>query len=111
MSAKFEIYIDNSNDHRFRLKAANGENILASEGYSNKAAAKKGIESVKTNAPLDERYEKKVARDDSHYFVLKARNGETIGKSQMYTSASSRDKGIESVKSNAPKAVVEDLSQ
>jgi uncharacterized protein YegP (UPF0339 family) len=36
---------------RFHLKAANGEIIAASQGYETKAAAEKGIESVKTNAP------------------------------------------------------------
>lgn len=48
---KWEIFNDKAGDFRFRLKASNGEIILAaSEGYTAKASAKKGIESVKTNA-------------------------------------------------------------
>lgn len=35
---------------RFHLKAANGEIIASGQGYKSKAAAEKGIESVKTNA-------------------------------------------------------------
>jgi uncharacterized protein YegP (UPF0339 family) len=37
-------------DFRFHLKAANGEIIASGQGYKTKAAAEKGIESVKTNA-------------------------------------------------------------
>ena len=33
MAGKFEIYKDKRGEHRFRLKAGNGEIILASEGY------------------------------------------------------------------------------
>ncbi len=47
---KFEMYIDKAGEFRFRLKARNGEIILASEGYSQKAGCKNGIESVRKNA-------------------------------------------------------------
>ena len=33
MPGKFEVYKDKAGEHRFRLKAANGQNILSSEGY------------------------------------------------------------------------------
>ena len=48
---KFEVYVDKAGEFRFRLKARNGEIILASEGYSAKPGCKNGIESVKRNAP------------------------------------------------------------
>ena len=47
---KFEIYKDKAGEFRFRLKAKNGEPILASEGYTAKAGCVNGIESVKKNA-------------------------------------------------------------
>ena len=47
---KFEIYNDKAGEFRFRLKAKNGEVILASEGYKSKAGCKNGIESVVKNA-------------------------------------------------------------
>ncbi|MBE6125495.1 MAG: DUF1508 domain-containing protein [Erysipelotrichaceae bacterium] len=47
---KFEMYIDKAGEFRFRLKARNGEIILASEGYAQKAGCKNGIESVRKNA-------------------------------------------------------------
>ena len=48
---KFEIYKDKAGEFRFRLKAANGEIIAASEGYSSKQGAQAGIDSVKNVAP------------------------------------------------------------
>lgn len=48
---KYEVYTDNSGEFRFRLKASNGEIILASEGYKAKASCLNGIESVGKNAP------------------------------------------------------------
>ena len=47
---KFEIYTDKDGELRFRLKAGNGEIILASEGYSSMSGCKNGIESVRKNA-------------------------------------------------------------
>lgn len=47
---KFEVYTDKAGEFRFRLKAGNGEAILASEGYKAKASCKDGIESVRKNA-------------------------------------------------------------
>jgi uncharacterized protein YegP (UPF0339 family) len=95
----------------FNLKAANNQVILTSETYSTKAGVLSGIASVKQNAPNDSRYERKKAKDDSAYFVLKAVNAEPIGKSEMYSSTSKMEAGIASVKTNAPTAPVKDLTK
>ena len=51
---KWEIYMDRGEEYRFRLKASNGEIILAaSEGYSTKVSAKNGIESIQSNIDSD----------------------------------------------------------
>jgi len=50
---KFEIYKDKAGEFRFRLKARNGEPILASEGYTAKASCVNGVESVKKNAEAE----------------------------------------------------------
>ncbi|MBO9638744.1 MAG: YegP family protein, partial [Siphonobacter aquaeclarae] len=55
-------------------------------------------------------YDRKTASNGKYYFTLKAGNGQVIGTSQMYESASGRDNGIESVKKNAPDASIEDES-
>jgi uncharacterized protein len=50
MAGKFEIFKDKGGEYRFNLKASNGQVIASSEGYSAKASAVAGIESVKANA-------------------------------------------------------------
>jgi len=48
---KFEIYKGAQGKFRWRLRAPNGEIIATGEAYETKDSCKKGIESVKTNAP------------------------------------------------------------
>ena len=106
---KFEIKKRTNGEFQFNLKAGNGQIILTSEGYSAKDGCKNGIESVKKNAPDDNNYDRKTSSNGKYYFNLKAGNGQIIGSSEMYESASGRDNGIESVKTNAPDATIEDL--
>jgi len=106
----FELYQDKVKQYRFRLKAGNGQNILASEGYTTKSACENGIASVKTNAPNDVRYARLTAKNGSPYFNLKASNGQVIGTSEMYSSTSAMENGIASVKTNAPSAAIDDLT-
>ncbi len=108
--AKFEIYKDKRGEFRFRLKAGNGQTILASEGYAAKSGCNNGIASVKKNATDDARYERLESKSGSPYFNLKAGNSQVIGTSEMYSSTSAMENGINSVKTNAPDASVEDLS-
>ena len=96
-------------EFQFNLKAGNGQTILASEGYTTFAACENGIESVKKNAPEDESYERKISKNEKHYFNLKAKNHQVIGTSEMYESVASMENGIESVKKNAPEAAVEEV--
>lgn len=108
MAGKFHLKKSSDGQFRFVLKAGNGETILTSELYKAKPAALNGIESVKKNAPLDERYEKKVDKGGHPRFNLKAANHEVIGSSEGYSNEAARDAGIESVKANASTATVED---
>lgn len=47
MAGKFEIYKDKAGEFRFRLKAGNGQTILASEGYTAHSGCANGIASLK----------------------------------------------------------------
>ncbi|WP_299780494.1 YegP family protein [uncultured Formosa sp.] len=104
--AKFEVYSDKSESYRFRLVAGNGQNILASQGYSSKANCLNGVESVKTNSQDDSKYERLKSTSGQDYFNIKATNGQVIGTSQMYASTSGMENGIASVKTNAPDAPI-----
>jgi uncharacterized protein YegP (UPF0339 family) len=106
MSGKFTLFAGKNGETYFNLKAGNGETILRSEGYKDKASARNGIESVRENAPDPSRYEKKTSTNGKFHFNLKAANHQVIGSSEMYESERSRDAGIASVAANAPEAKV-----
>jgi uncharacterized protein YegP (UPF0339 family) len=71
-----------------------------------KQGAEKGVESVRKNAADDKRYERKQAKNGEAFFVLKAGNGEPLGRSETYSSESAMENGIESVKRNAADAEI-----
>lgn len=104
MPGKFEVFQGRTKKHYFRLKASNGQTILASQGYKSKASALNGVESVRKNAKRDGAVEFRKAKNGEHYFVLKATNGRIIGTSERYKSMSSCKNGCASVAKNAPKA-------
>lgn len=108
MPGKFEIKAGRTGKFSFNLKASNGQIILTSEAYDSRKGAEGGIASVKKNAANDKRFERKTAKDGSSFFVLKAANGEPIGKSEMYKTKRSMENGIASVGKHAPDAPVTD---
>ncbi len=108
MAGTFDLKQGGSGQFMFNLKAGNGEVILTSELYKQKQSAIAGIDSVKANAGDDTRYERKTAKNGQPFFVLTATNGQIIGKSEMYSSVSAMENGIQSVKNNGPVATIED---
>jgi len=108
---------------KFDLYAANGKEILTSEVYTTMHACRKGLESVRKNAPLakledqtEEDYVNltnpkfQLYRDKAgdYRFRLRGRNGQIIGISENYTAWAGCLGGIESVRKNAPIAEVEE---
>lgn len=108
MTGKFEVYKDKKGEFRFRLKSANGEIILASEGYKDKSGAMNGVQAVKKNADLLARFEKKSSAAGKFWFVLKAANHRIVAASEQYPSEQARDNGIKSVIHTAPLAQTDD---
>lgn len=106
---------------KFDLNAANGESIATSEVYKNEASCRKGIESVRKNAPIARienqtepgwkkmshpKFEMYRDRAGAFRFRLKARNGEIVAISEGYTTKAGCLDGIDSVQRNAPSAEV-----
>lgn len=107
----------------FELKAANGEIVATSQVYTTKDSCRKGIASVRNNAPMAEvedhtvedfavlkhpKFELYTDKAGKTRFHLKAKNGEIIAVSQSYKEKAGAVNGIESVKANAPDADVEE---
>jgi len=128
----FEVTYDSVCRFRFHLKAPNGQIIAVSQAYGTKEAALKGIASIKKNAPIaktadfttvgaalpelkheggivqDPVFEIQSSTSDKFRFHLKAPNGQIIAVSQSYLTRQSAEKGIASVKKNAPMAKIID---
>lgn len=119
---KFVIRTVNSGV-KFDLKAGNGEPILTSEVYTTVAACRKGMESVRRNAPIAKvenqtaegckslghpKFEMYQDRAGEYRFRLKARNGQIIAVSEGYIAKAGCLNGIESVKRNAAEAEIEE---
>lgn len=110
MAGKFEIFKDKRGETRFRLKAGNGQIILASEGYKRKASCLNGVESVRKNSAQDDRFERKKTKGGKFMFNLRARNGQVIGTSESYESEKACENGVASVAKNAPGAKLVDTT-
>ena len=106
---------------KFDLRATNGQTIATSEVYRTRASCLKGIESVRKNAPLaptenhlepdyapknNPKFKMYQDRGGGFRFRLKARNGAIIAVSESYTTRSSCENGIDSVRKNADLAEV-----
>ncbi len=101
---------------KFDLKATNGQVIATSEVYESEASCRKGIDSVKRNAPIanveDQTVEEIVAakcpkfelytdKAGEYRFRLKATNGQIIAVSEGYKTMASCENGVASVRKNA----------
>ena len=102
----FQIFQGKNDEWYFRLRSTNARIVLQSEGYTSRAGAENGVDSVQKNSQNADRFEKRESKNGKYYFVLKAGNGQIIGNSQMYASTSGRDGGIVAVQ-NAAAASVE----
>ena len=106
MTGYFEVKQGKSDKFSFNLKSGNHKVILTSQAYASKEAAMVGVASVQENSVNDAHFGRLTAKNNAPYFVLKAGNGEVIGKSEMYSGNSGMEKGITSVKENgATKAI------
>lgn len=104
--SKFTTFKGANSQYYFNFKASNGEKLLASEGYTSSSGRDNGIQSVRDNAPIDSRYDRRTSRDNKDYFVLKASNGQIIGTSETYSSKQAMENAISLIKRDAPSAPV-----
>lgn len=91
----------------FNLIARNGEVILTSQGYTSRSALRVGVESTKRNAMNIGSFELLKTTSREPYFVLKASNGEIVGRSEVYSSKEAMHTGVNAVMANAPEAEIE----
>ncbi|MBX3260936.1 MAG: DUF1508 domain-containing protein [Labilithrix sp.] len=94
---RFELYTGEDKLTYFRLRAANGESLLGSQGYTAKASAKKGIASVQTNGSDVSRFDVFEAFDGGWVVNLVAANGEVVAQSEAYSSKSNANRAVKRI--------------
>lgn len=120
MAHKFKI-VSRANGQFGAQFVYNSEIIFWSENYTSKASAQNCIDSLKKNAPdaavadltADEdasgyHFEIAKAKDGQTFVRFVASNGETMVRTETYTSKSSSKNAIDSLKKNGPGAEVVD---
>lgn len=95
---RFETFEGADGDTYFRLRAANGEIVLQSEGYATPTGAEGGIDAVEENGAETDRYTILEAQNGQHYFTLAAANGAIIGRGELYASKYNAQRGAETVR-------------
>ena len=73
-------------EYYFTFNGADGNVILISQGYTGANGRDNGIESVKTNSSISERYSRMTTDAGKHYFSLKAGNNQEIARSIEFDS-------------------------
>jgi uncharacterized protein YegP (UPF0339 family) len=104
-AGRFELFEGQDGQKYFHLLAANGEKVLASEGYSSWSAAASGIASVQKNGVDANAFDLREAKNGQYYFNLLAANGEVIGTSELYASKSNATRAIGTVSAIIAKTV------
>lgn len=91
---RFELFKGVDGKSYFRLRAANGEIMLASQGYTTTQSAKKGIESVLANGWDASQFRVFEAWDGGWGISLVARNGEIIARGETYATKSNATRAV-----------------
>lgn len=101
MAVKFDLQKDIDGQILFNQKATSGQVILSSKLYKTKSSAENDIELVRKRFAREGVIEERINSKGEPYFILKATNGQEIGRSEYYSSISAMEKGVASLKKNA----------
>ncbi len=93
-SVRFETQTGDDRKVYFRLRAANGEIVLGSQGYTSRSSALDGILSVRVNGLNIDNFEVFEAADGQTTFNLKAGNGQIIARGETYASRSNAERAV-----------------
>jgi uncharacterized protein len=91
---RFELFKGEDGKSYFRLRAANGEILLGSQGYTASSSAKNGIASVQENGAYGESFEIFPTWDGGYGVKLVAANGQVIARGETYSSKSNATRAV-----------------
>ncbi len=90
----FELFKGEEGKTYFHLRAANGEIMLGSQGYTAASSARGGIASVLTNGGAASSYEIFATAGGDYAIRLAAANGEIIARGESYSSKSNATRAV-----------------
>ena len=91
-----------NNNYYFQFLTDDEQPILNSQGYTDKDARNNGLTSVIKNAGNAQRYENFTNADGTFSFIVKAANGQEIGRSPDYDTETARDSAIALFQTEVP---------
>ena len=111
MPSTFELKTNAENQYFFNFLNSNGELILMSGDYDDKAAAMQAIKEVRTGSLMTNQIAAGKVPEGDTFFVIKDSAGAIIVKSVLYNSTMMFDNALHIVKDNACVAEITDLTE
>jgi len=102
----FDVAYGPTNQIQFKLIDSSGSVVVASSGYPNKDACFKAIRSIKENARVEQRYEKRTL-EGKFFFTFKAASHEVLAKGGPYDTEALRDQALAVIRSSVEAAVMD----
>lgn len=90
--ARFQVFKGIDSKYYFHVRASNGQILVQSQSYTTRASAITGSRSVETNAADASRFQIRTNSDGQAFFALRAANGETIARSELYSTRSNAER-------------------
>lgn len=110
MPSSFVLKQNDSGEIYFNFLDKDGEVILISGNYPDKALAEEAIKDVRVNSLMAQQLAAGKTQDGEQFFVIKGSSGDILVKSALYTSQMVMDNALHCVKDNACVAEVTDLT-
>jgi uncharacterized protein YegP (UPF0339 family) len=110
MPASFQIKKNDDDQFYFHFVDSNGELVLMSGDYPQKAEAEQAIRDVKVGSLTANQIAAGKVSDGDTFFVIKDTAGEILVKSVLFDSRMVFDNALHTVKDNACVAEVSDLT-
>jgi uncharacterized protein YegP (UPF0339 family) len=109
MSSSFVLKQNEDGEVYFNFLNNDGEVVLISGEYADKAMAEEAIKAVKLNSLMSQQLAAGRTKDGAQFFVIKGEDGDILAKSALYTSQMVMDNALHCVKDNVCIAEVMDL--
>ncbi|WP_455220772.1 YegP family protein [Kaarinaea lacus] len=110
MSSSFVLKQNENGEIYFNFLNSDGEVVLISGDYPDKAMAEDAIKDVKLNSLMSQQLAAGKTKDGAQFFVIKGTNGDILVKSALYTSQMVMDNALHCVNDNVCIAEVMDLT-